>query len=345
MKNTLIQWCHSTVNPVMGCPGCELWPRPGQIISKMVASAVSVGSSEPHAREIINARLQGLDLSTICRQQRDLFPSLASDLGGSPMLIKIFQQILEKAAVCYAARQHLVRAGRPGFADEFETPKLFPRRTEFAAGWAPPNEEEETAKPWLAGARRLIFISDMGDALSLTVDFEFLRQEIITSATSLKGRRHIWLWLSKRPSRMAEFSDWLMTRGVSWPENLVPMTTVTSAATAGRVSELARIPARVRGLSCEPMWGPLDLDLRGINWVIAGGGSDKLAPPFDVERRFRLHQDCQRAGAAFFLKQLGRNPVYRNRPLALKDGHGGDWSEWDQSWRTREIPDAFLVKP
>ena len=124
MKNTLIQWSHSTVNPVMGCPGCELWPRPGQIISKMVASAVSSGSSEPHAREIINARLQGLDLSTICRQQRDLFPSLASDLGGSPMLIKIFQQILEKAAVCYAARQHLVRAGRPGFADEFETPKL-----------------------------------------------------------------------------------------------------------------------------------------------------------------------------------------------------------------------------
>ena len=25
MKNTNIQWCHSTINPVMGCDGCELW--------------------------------------------------------------------------------------------------------------------------------------------------------------------------------------------------------------------------------------------------------------------------------------------------------------------------------
>jgi protein gp37 len=24
-KATLIQWCDSTVNPVMGCAGCELW--------------------------------------------------------------------------------------------------------------------------------------------------------------------------------------------------------------------------------------------------------------------------------------------------------------------------------
>jgi protein gp37 len=24
-KTTEIQWCDSTVNPVMGCAGCELW--------------------------------------------------------------------------------------------------------------------------------------------------------------------------------------------------------------------------------------------------------------------------------------------------------------------------------
>ena len=24
-RHTKIQWCDSTVNPVMGCAGCELW--------------------------------------------------------------------------------------------------------------------------------------------------------------------------------------------------------------------------------------------------------------------------------------------------------------------------------
>ena len=26
-KNTTIQWCDSTVNPTMGCDGCELWDQ------------------------------------------------------------------------------------------------------------------------------------------------------------------------------------------------------------------------------------------------------------------------------------------------------------------------------
>jgi hypothetical protein len=33
MKATKIQWCHSTVNPVMGCDGCELWPPASKIRS------------------------------------------------------------------------------------------------------------------------------------------------------------------------------------------------------------------------------------------------------------------------------------------------------------------------
>ena len=33
MKKTNIQWCHSTVNPVMGCDGCELWPGKAQVVA------------------------------------------------------------------------------------------------------------------------------------------------------------------------------------------------------------------------------------------------------------------------------------------------------------------------
>ena len=31
MRNTPIQWTHSTINPVMGCDGCPLYPTVGRI--------------------------------------------------------------------------------------------------------------------------------------------------------------------------------------------------------------------------------------------------------------------------------------------------------------------------
>ena len=36
MKNTNIQWADSTVNPVMGCDGCELWPTPATLRREIV---------------------------------------------------------------------------------------------------------------------------------------------------------------------------------------------------------------------------------------------------------------------------------------------------------------------
>ena len=35
MRKTNIQWCHSTVNPVMGCDGCELWPAAGPMLQNL----------------------------------------------------------------------------------------------------------------------------------------------------------------------------------------------------------------------------------------------------------------------------------------------------------------------
>ena len=35
MKNTPIQWCDATINPAMGCDGCELWP-PGVKIRNLI---------------------------------------------------------------------------------------------------------------------------------------------------------------------------------------------------------------------------------------------------------------------------------------------------------------------
>lgn len=74
----------------------------------------------------------------------------------------------------------------------------------------------------------------MGDALCRNVPFGFLQTEIVDNAMSENGRRHIWLWLSKRPERMAEFARWLGEQGTAWPDNFVTMKTVTSAKTLHR---------------------------------------------------------------------------------------------------------------
>jgi len=189
---------------------------------------------------------------------------------------------------------------------------------------------------------RLIFISDMGDALSSRVPFDYLEREIIRNVTSEAGQRHVWLWLTKRPERMASFGQWLIDQGGCWPANLVAMTTITSQRYAGRADSLRRVPAPLRGLSLEPLFEPVDLNLDRIKWVIAGGGSDVLAEPFHVEWALALRAQCHDRGIAFFLKQLGKKPLFEGSPLDLRDAHGGDWGEWPEAWRVRQLPEVFL---
>ena len=180
--------------------------------------------------------------------------------------------VVRQKAKCYAGLLGTFRAGHNGYADKFESPKLYPGRLAEAAKWGPPTEREIVDKPWLLGLPRLIFISDMGDALSKSISFEYLNREIIENVNSPSGRRHIWLWLSKRPARMAEFGAWLTDHGVEWPDNLVAMTTVTEQRFSQRVQELGNVPSKLKGLSLEPLFGPVKLDLTQIDWVIVGGG-------------------------------------------------------------------------
>ena len=92
-----------------------------------------------------------------------------------------------------------------------------------------------------------------------------------------------------------------------------------------RADALRGIPAAVRFISAEPLLGPLpDLDLTGIDWLIAGGESGpkfrKPQPDWFTDLRDR----CQTAGVAFFMKQWGgRNPKAAGRLL-----DGRTWDEY-----------------
>ena len=122
---------------------------------------------------------------------------------------------------CYAGLLHTRFGGvTPGYAPSFAEVTLFPGRMEEAARWSDLTGKKRREKPWLDGLPRLVFISDMSDALCSVVPFEFLRDEIIQNVGSDHGRRHRWMWLTKRPERMAEFFKRLKKQGVRWPDNL-----------------------------------------------------------------------------------------------------------------------------
>jgi hypothetical protein len=70
-------------------------------------------------------------------------------------------------------------------------------------------------------------------------------------------------------------------------------------------------------------------------------GSGNQTRPFAVEWAEELRDHCRNKGVAFFLKQIGRNPRRDGRLLKLRDKHGGDWQEWEESLRTREFPEYF----
>jgi protein gp37 len=179
---------------------------------------------------------------------------------------------------------------------------------------------------------RVNFIGDMGDTLSRAVPFEYLKSEIIDVVTSPKGRRHIWMWLTKQPQRMAAFSSWLRCKGVEWPANLWPGCSVTTQATVARVGHLLRVGDEntVRFVSAEPLLGPVDFGWHfaryrslasGLRYANAGAAGDhEVLPCVDLvivgeesgagRRRWDLAwprsilAQCRAAGCAFFCKQM-----------------------------------------
>ena len=106
-------------------------------------------------------------------------------------------------------------------------------------------------------------------------------------------------------------------------------------------------------LSIEPQLGPIDLATWlwaamtkegkcAISWVVDGGESgDCHVRPFRLEWARSLRDQCKAAGVAYFMKQLGSQPV----PRLGSGGHGTHykWDEpeyWPEDLRVREFPDA-----
>jgi protein gp37 len=154
----------------------------------------------------------------------------------------------------------------------------------------------------------MIFVNSMSDVFHEQMPITYLRQifEVIEAA-----EQHTFQVLTKRHERLVELAPLL-----PWPRNLWMGVSVENQKYAHRVDFLRRVPAAVRFLSCEPLLGPLQLQLDGIDWVITGGESGPKYRPIEADWVRSIRDQCGTAGVAFFHKQWGGpNPKSRGREL------------------------------
>jgi protein gp37 len=151
-----------------------------------------------------------------------------------------------------------------------------------------------------------IFVNSMSDLFHVDVTDAFRDQvfDVMHDA-----RWHQFQVLTKRPQLMRNWVREYYERRLG-PDHVIPNlwlgTSIESNRYRFRAFHLARTPAAIRFLSCEPLLGPLpDLDLTDIDWVIVGGESGPRARPMHPEWARDLRDRCNEAGVAFLFKQWG----------------------------------------
>jgi len=138
--------------------------------------------------------------------------------------------------------------------------RLWPERIDLPLRWKRP---------------RHIFVNSMSDLFHEDVPLDFIRSVFDTMK---RADWHTFQILTKRPDQTLALANRL-----PWPRNVWMGVSVENQRWTTRIDALRLVPAAVRFLSCEPLLGPVDLDLRGIDWVIVGGESGPRARPMKAD--------------------------------------------------------------
>ncbi len=219
---------------------------------------------------------------------------------------------------------------------------------------------------------RRIFVNSMSDLFHEDVPEGFL---ILVWATMADCSQHTFQVLTKRPERALQFLTdqtrgqdrlWAAMPGFMagtppWPlPNVWLGVSVENQVWADRrIPILAKIPAAVRFVSCEPLLGSVDLTpwlgepwdacprpvcpeyctkpgpncprrWPSLGWVIVGGESGSKARPMHPDWARQIRDDCKQSGVPFFFKQWGQW-----LPVDQKDVHEGSYipNEPGMDWR------------
>jgi len=156
---------------------------------------------------------------------------------------------------------------------------------------------------------RLVFVNSMSDLFHDGIPDRFIFDVFQVMKDT---PRHTYQLLTKRTRRLQKISS-----SLDWPPNVWMGVSVENAKYRFRIEHLRNVGAAVRFVSAEPLLGPLgEVDLRGIDWLIAGGESGPGARPMDISWGRDLRDRCLEADVKFFFKQWGgRTPKAGGREL------------------------------
>lgn len=192
------------------------------------------------------------------------------------------------------------------------------------------------------------------------LDFQCVtkRPEFFFDRISLSANENTYHWLG----------DW---RGGIAPHNVWPIISAEDQPNYDkRVEDLLKIPAVVRGISFEPLLGPIHPRFNEINadtlrlgeysrkpfinWAIIGGESDTplhKARPCNISWIRNLLNACYAGGVTPFVKQFGSNCVGPEADAYFSAGKfmcshkkGGDPSEWPIFFRAQNYPTPIIQK-
>lgn len=235
-----------------------------------------------------------------------------------------------------------------------------PRRRTSDANWRMPlkwNREAERT-----GVRPRVFCASLADVFDNEVDPAWRADlfKLIADTQNLN-----WLLLTKRVGNVMKMANEVADmprlgshtghliahqwRNGSPPKNVWLGATVVNQEEADRdIPKLLTVPAAKRFLSIEPMLGPMLLPFERlrewnriallnqqehavsrIDWVIVGGESGPGARPMSPDWARSIRDQCEEAGVALFVKQMGGSRDKRGELFDLPD-----------DLRIREVPHA-----
>lgn len=182
----------------------------------------------------------------------------------------------------------------------------------------------------------MIFVNSMSDLFHEGVPAQFITRcfEVMEAAP-----RHVFQVLTKRPHRIApvlfgEDGDFYLGGGDYIP-NIWLGVSVEDKDALWRIDKLRETDYFTRFISFEPLLEDLGIvNLTGIDWVIVGGESGVHARPFDINWARSIRDQCQKAGVAFFMKQLGSNCIQKSKYNSKFDKP----EFWPEDIRIREFP-------
>ena len=217
----------------------------------------------------------------------------------------------------FALYPRLKAMGVRGYETAPDFVRILPERLQIPGKWKSP---------------RHVFVNSMSDIFHPQVPFDFTLAifQVMGQAASEHG--HVFQVLTKRPGRaVAWWKQYGHHFPEGWPTSVWMGTSVETQKYAPRLTVLARLPAPVKFVSAEPLLERLDLSKwledGSLQWVIVGGESGAGARPMDPDWVLDLHDQAERTGVKFFLKQLG----------GVRNKRGGDAATiGGRSWR--EMP-------